>query len=220
MIKNSLIIVFLFWFANIFSQVKNDTIDHKYLEDQIFISGSYNILNNKLNKSTNTLFSGGFSLGFIRDIPFNKKRNLGVGIGVGYAFNSYNKEFSFFIDDPNNPEQFNSTKFRTNLVEIPFELRWRTSTATKYNFWRVYPGFKVAYVFASVTKVKIEGEQVKFKNISAFNKMQYGLTLSAGYSMWNIFAYYGLSSIFKDVYVEEKKYNLSDFNIGIKFYIL
>ena len=72
-----------------FAQVENDTIDSKYLEDQLYLSLSYNILRNKPVEDANSPFSLGISFGFIRDIPFNKQRNFGIGIGLGYGFNSY-----------------------------------------------------------------------------------------------------------------------------------
>ena len=35
-------------------------------------------------------FSTGFTLGYIKDIPLNTRRNFGLGIGLGISTNSYN----------------------------------------------------------------------------------------------------------------------------------
>ena len=43
--------------------------------------------------------SGGLHLGFIRDFPINKKRNVGLGVGLGYSNNSYNH--NLFIKEEN-----------------------------------------------------------------------------------------------------------------------
>ena len=198
------------------SQIEKDTLDYKYLEDQIYLSASYNILRNKPVEDENSLFAVGFEIGFIKDIPFNKQRNVGIGIGLGYAFNSYKNTVNLYTDE----EEFKTNKFNTNLVEIPFELRWRTSTASKYSFWRVYGGLKFSYTFQSSAELSHNGEVVKYKNLKALNDFKYGAILSAGYGTWNVNVYYGLSQLFDSVNANEEELNLKDFSIGLKFYIL
>jgi len=205
------------------AQVENDTLDYKYLEDQLYLSASYNILRNKPAEDENSLFSVGIELGFIKDIPFNKQRNFGIGIGLGYAFSSYKNTVNLDIDElakSGIEEVFKTNKFNTNLVEIPLELRWRTSTPSKYNFWRIYGGFKFSYTFLSSAEIDRNGETIKLKNMNALNKFKYGATLSAGYGTWNIYTYYGLSQLFDSVNANGKELNLKDFSIGLKFYIL
>lgn len=224
--KNVLfIIVFLAGYNGIiYAQTENDTIDYKYREDQLYASITYNILRNKQYLESKSFFSGGFSLGFIKDIPLNENRNFGFGVGLGYVFNSYNKQFT--LNSSSNDLNvgkvvYELDKFTTNLVEVPFEIRWRTSTPSKYKFWRVYGGFKFSYLLSSKIKVKSDTGMINIKNISQFNKYQYGLILSAGYGNWNIFTYYGLSPIFNEVMLDNgKTLNLKDFNLGFKFYIL
>lgn len=204
------------------AQVENDTIDYKYLEDQLYIALNYNILRDKPVDLDISLFSGDFSLGFIKDLPINKRRNIGVAIGVGYNYKSYKNSLEIFNDDPDIgvTEGTLTNRFRTNFVEIPFEFRWRTSTPTKYSFWRIYPGFKVSYLFYSKTKVSYEDTSKNFKNVSALEKFQYGVTLAMGYGTWNLYLYYGLSPIFNDLVIDGTEINLKDFSLGLKFYIL
>ena len=88
--KYLLLIFLLFSFVKPQAQVNNDSIiDLKYLEDQLYISLTYTILGNKPATISQNGFSGGFSLGFIKDIPLNERRNVGFGVGVGYAYNVY-----------------------------------------------------------------------------------------------------------------------------------
>lgn len=222
--RNTLfILVLLTCFLKTHAQVENDTIDYKYLEDQLYLSVNYNILRNKPDGQESSLFSGDFSIGFIKDLPINKRRNVGIAIGVGYNYKSYKNNIEIFSDDDPNiglTEETSTNKFRTNFIEIPFEFRWRTSTPTKYNFWRIYPGFKVSYLFYSKTLVTYKGVTDVYKNIELFEKLQYGATLSAGYGTWNLYVYYGLSPIFNNLVIEDHKINLKDFSIGLKFYIL
>jgi hypothetical protein len=220
-----LILFLIFSTTSVIAQIENDNVDTKYLEDQIYASLFYNILTNKPSAENNNLFSAGLSVGFIKDIPFNKQRNFGIGLGLGYEFNSYNYNVLIFIDEngdgeTDNYDEFNTNSFKTQIVEMPFEIRWRTSTPTKYNFWRIYSGVKIGYIFHSKAKLESIDSPNTFKNINVFNKFQYGLTFAAGYGTWNIYAYYGLNPIFDVTYPDGTKLDLKDFKLGLKFYIL
>lgn len=221
MLKKIFIIILFICSAKLQAQVENDTIDNKYLEDQLYFSISYNILNNKPKDDTNSLFSGSLSLGFIKDIPFNKKRNVGLGIGLGYVFNSYGNNILLYTDDGTQiVEEYQNNKVKTHLVELPIEFRWRTSTATKYSFWRIYGGVNLGYTFHSKASLEYQGDHITIKNFEGIEKLQYGLTLSAGYGTWNIYSYYGLSNLFNASDVNGVTLKTSDFKIGLKFYIL
>ena len=117
---------------------------------------------------------------------------------------------------------FKRNKFSLHTVELPIEIRWRTSTVDKYKFWRVYSGVKLGYVFASNAKLKQSGTTTKVNGISEIEKFQYGLTLGAGYGTWNLNIYYGLSDIFSGAQLNSTDiaFKLNDIRIGIIFYIL
>jgi hypothetical protein len=223
--------VFVSYFG--FSQ-NNDNTDKSelykdYREDQFYLSVTYNLLNNKPDDVNQNGFSSGFHFGFIRDMPINEKRNLALGLGIGLSSNSYNQNIS--ILKSNNELAYNiineseinvsKNKFTTYLVEVPFELRWRTSTAEDYNFWRIYSGFKVGYLFYNSSKIKSEEGDENLSNLDDFNKIQYGLTMSVGYGTWNFHVYYGLNSIFDDTAkLDGKAIDMKAFKIGLMFYIL
>lgn len=216
--KTGFIIAALICVIKLNAQVATDTIDSQYREDQLYVSFSYNLLNNKPPFDESSLFSGSFSLGYILDLPFNERRNVGMGVGLGYAYNSYGSDFFINIEEKN--KTYEANHFKTQLIEIPIEIRWRTSTASNYSFWRIYGGIKVAYLFHSKSKFIFEEETILLKNIAALEKFQYGFILSAGYGSWNLFAYYGLSPLFNNITIDNKKLNLKDFSLGLKFYIL
>lgn len=215
-----------------FSQ--NDTSDNlelykKYREDQFYISVTYNLVNNKPSGVSQNGFSSGFHFGFIRDMPVNEKRNVALGLGLGLSSNSYNQNIS--IVELNNDIVFNvideseinisKNKFTTYVLEMPFEFRWRKSTATDYSFLRIYTGFKLGYVFYNSSKLISDSGNAKLSNISDFNNLQYGLTLSVGYGTWNVHAYYGLNSIFDDsAKLNGNNLDISSLKIGLMFYIL
>lgn len=225
MCKYCLIFFFLLSFAKPQAQVGNDSIIYlKYLEDQLYLSATYSILTNKPATISQNGFSGGFSMGFIKDIPFNEQRNVGFAIGAGYAYNVYVQNLKISRDNQTTlfelAEDYKTNRLGINAIEMPIEFRWRTSTPEKYSFWRVYGGVKIAYLVAAKTKFEDSEGLITSKNIPEINRIQYGLILAAGYSTWNIYCYYGLSPLFKNALFNEKELDLKDINIGLKFYIM
>ena len=224
MLKNGLIVLLLLvGFTKSYSQTDSIFVDKKYLEDQFYFSLNYNLLLNKPSEFNQNGISGGVTLGYIRDFPINEKRNVAIGVGLGYAYNAYNQNFKISEDgiyEIVSNDDFNSNRLTTYAIELPVEFRWRTSTATTYSFWRIYTGIKFGYVFSNKSKYTDAIEIIKVKNINEFQNFQYGLTFAAGYSSFNLSLYYGLNPLFKDVYVDGNLVNLKQFNIGLMFYIL
>lgn len=229
---NRLLILFfsLFGVAWCYSQENTfKEVDSLYKEDQFYAGVTYNLTGNKPQNLSQSGFSLGFHLGFIKDMPINKARNVAIGIGLGYSANSFNQNLLINKDNTNNfsysiienSNSFSKNKFSNHLIELPIEFRWRSSTPTDYNFWRIYTGFKFGYVLTHTTKYKGELGSFKYSNNSDFNKLQYGLTLSAGYNTWNVYLYYGLNPIFsKDAKINGNTIDINAFKIGLMFYVL
>jgi len=228
------VLTFIFFLIAIsqysFSQEKDvEEIDSLYKEDQFYAGISYNILGKKPSSLSQKGFSLGFHLGFIKDIPFNKDRNIGMGIGIGYSANSFNQNLKIskdsngdyiyeLLEDVNS---YSKNKFSEHLIELPIEFRWRTSNAVKYDFWRIYTGFKIGYVIANNSKYIDGNETIKNSGINGFNDFQYGLTLCFGYNTWNFYAYYALNPIFSNtVTIDDKSLDMNAIKIGLMFYIL
>ncbi|WP_303318709.1 porin family protein [Flavivirga abyssicola] len=223
-------VFFLMPFVYCFAQEINDKeVDSLYKEDQFYAGVTYNLLGNMPKDVAQSGFSLGFHLGFIKDMPINKNRNLAIGVGLGYSSNSFNQNLLVDKDDMGRTiysvlkdnNTFIKNKFSSHLIELPIEFRWRTSTATEYNFWRIYTGFKLGYIFAHTTKYRGDLGRIRYTNIEDFNNFQYGLTLSAGYNTWNIFLYYALNPIFSsDANLDGNQIDMNAIKIGLMFYIL
>ncbi|MFT4611664.1 MAG: hypothetical protein ACJA1H_001899 [Glaciecola sp.] len=210
----------------------NDSIkvvDNKYREDQFYISVTYNLLGNKPEGVSQNGFSSGFHLGFIRDIPLNKNRNVALGLGLGLSTNSFNQ--TLLISESNavydytvlGEVSFSKNKFTTYLVEFPIEFRWRTSTAKEFDFWRIYSGIKLGYVLYNSSKFRGTANDISLTNISDINKFQVGLTLSAGYSNVNFYFYYAFNDMFDSnakLGGSEENVAINAIKIGLIFYIL
>jgi len=204
-------------------------VDNKYREDQFYLSVTYNLLGNKPNGVSQSGFSSGYHFGFIRDMPINKKRNLAIGVGLGLSANSYNQTLQISEGDNSfqytvlndNETDYSKNKFTTYLVEFPIEFRWRTSSPTEYDFWRIYTGVKFGYLLYNSSKFNSSEGDIKLSNIDDFNAFQYGLTFSAGYSTISFHLYYGLNEIFNnEALADGKSIDMNSIRIGLMLYIL
>jgi len=208
MMKRILFLILIIIAGNVSAQIENDSINEKYLEDQIYISLAYNILSNKPQELAQNGFSGSLAIGFIKDLPINSSRNIGFGLGVGYSYGVFIQNMKI-LENSNEVEiatDYSVNRFRIHSVEAPIEFRWRTSTPSKYKFWRVYGGVKFAYSFSMSSKFSNDIETIETKNIQEFNQFQSGLFVSAGYSTWNLYIYYGLTPLFDELKLKNRNF--------------
>lgn len=214
-------IFFLFISSFILAQNDSIIVDDKYLEDQFYVNFTYIGLLNTPPQISKTGFSYGIGLGFVKDLPVNERRNFGFGIGAGYGFGTY---YFNVKEDFETPSEINSTELKSNkvsmhTVEFPVELRFRTSSSTKYKFWRIYPGIKFAYVFSLNTNLK-QREDFLVEDVVEIDKFLYGLTLSGGFNKWNLHVYYGLNNLFSESKNNSYEINIHEIRLGLIFYIL
>lgn len=203
-------------------------IDSLYREDQFYVGFSFNLLTNKSESLSQSGFSGGFHLGVVRDFPLNARRNVALGIGLGWSLNSYGQ--NLFIGESEEGESifrsldddisYDTNRFTTQLVEAPIEFRWRTSTPTSYKFWRIYTGLKLGYVYHLKTNFVQNANQVVQTDVPEFDRFRLGATFTFGYNTFNFHFYYSLNSFFKDAYIQDEQVELSTLKMGLMFYIL
>ena len=231
-IKSYLLLIFILIGFLGFSQNENtdaSKLYKDYREDQFYASVTYNILNEKPNGVSQSGFSSGFHFGFIRDMPINEKRNVSIGLGLGVSTNSYNQK-NVLIEEINKTISFSKidesdynvskNKFATYLVEVPLEIRWRTSTARRYDFWRIYTGIKFLYNLSNTFQFTENSIDYRYKNVSAYRKLQYGLTFAAGYTEFNAYLFYGLTPVFDKASINGEDINSNILKFGLIFYIL
>lgn len=218
----------------VFSQEKVNTenapkakIDSLYREDQFYFSFTINTLRNKPDGLTENKFSSGFSTGFLRDFPINEKRTFAIAPGLGFTFNNFNQNLA--ITESNgipvytiidSDTEFRKNRFSQFLVDVPIEFRWRTSTFESHKFWRIYGGLKLSYLIYDKSVYEDELGKIVVTNNKDFDKFQYGTYISAGYNTINVYAYYGLNSLFKSAKTSTESVDMNSLNIGIVFYIL
>jgi hypothetical protein len=200
------------------AQSDSTFVDNKYLEDQIYLNLTYIALLNTPPPISQSGFSFGLGGGFIKDLPLNSRRNIGFGAGLGYGFNNYYFNVRFDYEDPSEDNEPLNSKIMLHVVELPLEMRFRTSTATRYRFWRFYPGFKISYVFAENLTL---GKDSDFDvgEVVEYSDFLYGLTFSAGYNKWNLHVYYGLNDLLTNKPQNDYEFSINEFRIGLVFYV-
>lgn len=220
--------------ATVFSQKDRTTkdtlvvkIDSLYREDQFYFSITYNTLIDKPAGLSQRKFSSGFSGGFLRDMPINRKRTIAVASGIGFTYNNYNQNMAISgtAETPlytliSSDTKYSKNKFTALSFDVPVEFRWRTSTYESHKFWRIYTGIKFSYVLYDKSVFNSSMGKVSINGNKDFNKLQYGAYISSGYNTFNLYAYYGLNSLFKSAKINDEAVNMKAFNLGIIFYIL
>lgn len=195
--------------------------DDFYREDQIYFGVTHTIFGNKPEAFKQNSISTGIMFGFLRDIPLNKQRNISIAPGAGLVFFNLRNNLTALPSDNDYLMDSSYDKNLQNLtyLEVPLELRWRTSNKYSHKFWRIYTGVKFSYLIKDVAKYVGDEGDFSYKSNPHLNKMNLGAYISAGFNTWNVYAYYGFNSLYKKDVLPNNK-NLNFFNVGLMFYIL
>jgi hypothetical protein len=222
--------IFAFFFTiQSFSQEIPDftAVDSLYREDQFYVGMTYNLLGNRPSGVSQTKFTPSFSLGVLRDMPINKSRTIAIAAGLGYALNNYNQ--NILITQTNGTRTYNTidsgiiydkNKLTLHFIELPIEFRWRNSTPESHIFWRIYSGFKVSYLIYDRSIYQEGSKTFLVTHNKDLNPFQYGAYIAMGRNTWNLYAYYGLNTIFNKAELGTQSIEMNSMNFGLMFYIL
>ncbi|WP_234424219.1 porin family protein [Aquimarina sp. Aq107] len=208
---------------------KEEVLDSLYREDQFYAGFTFNLLWNTPSDISQSGFSGGLHLGYTRDMPINKKRNVAIGLGLGYSVNTYGQNL-FIGEDLDSGQSifsslddvdFDKNKFVTHIVESPLEFRWRTSVPETHKFWRIYTGLRIGYLYYFDAKFEQPGNRVRQTKIDELNRWRVGATFTFGWNTFNFHFYYSLNPLFNDdARIGNEEVGLITAKIGLMFYIL
>lgn len=203
-------------------------VDSLYREDQFYIAATYNRLLNKPAGVSQNKFSSGFTGGFLRDMPINKRRTYAIAVGLGVSYNKYFQ--NLVVSKVDDVAQYNfiatgtpyeKNKFEQLSVDVPLEFRWRTSTPESHKFWRIYTGIKLSYIAMGRSKYVDANYDITVTNNKDLNKFQVGAYLTWGYNTWNFYGYYGFTSFYQSsARVNNGSVGLNPLHLGLMFYIL
>ncbi|WP_408030290.1 porin family protein [Tenacibaculum xiamenense] len=210
--------------VSVYAQKDSLQLGDKYLEDQLYLDFTYNVLRKQPKDVAASSFSYGISAGYIRDIPLVKSGRMAFGLGLGYGYDSYSHGLKVAENDSGYTFEITSltdNKLSLHNLEMPIQFRLRTSDSKTYSFWRVYSGVKLSYNLSNRLTYQSNNEPIPIRNVDFYNKFQVGATLSAGYGTFNFHLYYGLTPIFKSSAVlDGTSINTRVFKLGLSFYIL
>lgn len=206
-------------------------VDSLYREDQIYVGFSYNILVNPPEGISQSGFSGGFHAGFIRDFPVNQRRNIAIGLGLGWSINTYGQnlligeeevgENTIFRVLEDDGPRYDSNRFSIQAIDVPIQFRWRSSDFDSNKFWRVYTGIRLGYVYHFKSTFVESGNPYRQTDVPEFNPFQAGATFTFGYNTFNFSFYYSLTPFFnEDAMLKGEPIDLTTFHVGLMFYIL
>lgn len=174
-------------------------------------------------------WSRGISIYFSWDFRIKHSR-VSFAPGIGYSCsNIYSR--SGLVEDsagthfeklttinPAIPESdIKLNKLTLQYVDIPLELRIRTNPDKFNNCWKFVIGFKAGIRVDAHTKERTKvGSVVKVdveRRFPDFSLLRMGPTIRIGYSVVNVFAYYGILDVFK----KDKGPKANEFTVGISF---
>lgn len=222
------LVIFLISFCVVAQQetAKPQVVDSLYREDQFYLNLSFSNLQKSPAGLKQNKISPMVSFGFLRDMPINKNRTWAFAAGIGYTINIINDNLFLSYNNENIVYQVNSqvsyekNKMTLQYLDLPLEIRWRTSTFDSHEFWRIYTGFKFSYLINShYNFVGAEGD-LNIRGNTDINKLQCGVYTAMGRNTWNLYVYYGLNPIFKSASIDQQPIKMTTFNMGLQFYIL
>ena len=195
--------------------------DSLYREDQIYVSIGYPLLIDTPEGLTQNKLSHTFSLGFVRDMPINSARNLAFGLGLGLNYNVVYTNLQFTDDIKSTTFVSGNVINQWNSVdaEIPIEFRWRSSTPTNYQFWRIYAGVVGYYSLSAKQRTRAAlTESISSLSVQNF---RLSLRLNVGNNTWNLTYTHPIDSFFDfDKSTQNKSLSqLKTAKLGLVFYI-
>jgi len=179
-------------------------------------------------------FNRGANIYFTYDFPLGESEHFSFAPGVGFSFhNAYMNSrlvtdtiagvpnFSYFEPIPESVD-YSTSKFNTNYLEVPLELRYHTDTDNNGRSFKLAVGFRAARLLSAKTKYR--GEQtnangiteiVKIKELNSPNvfKYRYGPSFRIGYGEISLVAFYSMSGVFDENFGSQ----INPFSIGISF---
>ena len=204
--------------------------DEFYREDQFYFALSYNLLSDVPEEVATRGLIGGVHLGFIRDWPLTTKGNWALGTGIGLGYDRYGQNIiaqssqegapTWTIEQSPSAIDVNSLQLTT--VEFPLEIRWRTSDAESYKFWRLYTGLKWSQHLIFKTVYRGPDDSETLTDLPQLRNGIWYATLSFGYGTFNAQVQWGLNPLLDDVEdsATQKTIGLRPIKLGIMFYIL
>ncbi len=215
-------LLLLLFIANVLQVAAQDE-KPSFREDQIYFSIAYPYFSDAPSELIQNKLSYSFSLGFIRDMPINKKRTLAVGLGLGWESSTVFNNMQFEVLDGAITARAIQGDYQKNILNmqsfaVPFELRWRSATESKHAFWRIHTGMSLYIPLRMVAK-NTSFEGVKSNTNLSNNGTLLRWNVHFGFNTWNISIAHDLRPWAKSI-TANNSFDIKFTKIGLIFYIL
>lgn len=150
--------------------------------------------------------SNRWQLMLMRESLFSRKSHWGIAYGFGFSSNFWHTNLNIQAI-PNNTElqytylpsdsSYKSNRFSASYIDIPVEFRYRTKSNSRGQYFRFYFGGLVGYRINSYAAFQHKEYSVKYYNINEVAKVHYGVFVRTGWWLFNVYAYYGLNTVFQ-----------------------
>jgi len=201
--KNLFAFFFLVLFsATLFAQEEDLEISNRFGKADRLMIDLYNDI--WLGAPDSIDFKGynpGAAVSVVKDFPFGSTNfSFAIGLGIGAHNMRYNAHIytnpttfeNYFVNRVDTPKQY---KLVLSFIDIPAEIRFRTK---RDNVFRFAVGAKIGYNINNHIKHVDDDFKMKTYNIEYLNMIRYGLTARVGYKWFNLYVYYGLSTLFEE----------------------
>ena len=94
-------------------------------------------------------------------------------------------------------DEYKSSRFALQTLDIPIQVRFRGSTAERYDFWRVYAGVTVSWVIKDYATLNNGTFKVRYYNLPYLQNWLFTANLQVGYGKFTLRADYTLNPLFR-----------------------
>jgi len=150
--------------------------------------------------------SNGWQLMLMRETLFGRRSHWGIGYGIGFSSNFWHTNLnikalpnSSDLQDSYLPSDsiYKANRFSASYIDIPFEFRYRSKSNNLGQYFRFYFGGLVGYRIGSYSHFKSEDYSVKYYHMNDLANLHYGVFVRTGWWLFNVYAYYGLNTVFQ-----------------------
>jgi len=187
----------------------------------LFLDFGFNTLNNR-PEDLNTRFFPSRVANIYYQYPINLGENSGFtfnpGIGLGMDKLAFKRDSTLTNNPSLGASSSQFTGIRTlygadvdikvnttaiNYIDIPLEFRYHVNKRNYNKGIRVALGGKIGVLYNAHTKVEITDpngltRKIKTRQDFGLNPIRYGVYSRVGFAGFNLWAYYGLNTVFKE----------------------
>jgi hypothetical protein len=209
----SVLIIAVLFCLSVFSQDKSDR--ERIMTNEAFILNiaQLNLLDipEGMEMKPNSTEIGFYSMTPLIGTRFNISLATGFGFTAhnlkSNVFPSYKPDGKIALEKIPDEIEYKNNKLTNFYIDIPIELRFRTTPNRKQKNFKISAGVLLGYKLQSYHKYQGEdyhtysfGEYVKFKEyrIKNVSDLRYGIYGRLGYGKFSFFGFYSLTKIFQD----------------------